>query len=81
MAISDLLNRAQTKIVKGPPCTVCALLADLPEPEAAALRALLSSRIPYSELSKGLLEEGVDITPGTLSRHARGLCEARERLR
>ena len=80
MAISDIT--AQAKIRKGPPCSVCEVLGSLPQPEADALRELLADPTwRYTTLSQDLLAEGIDLAPFVLSRHARGACVARERLR
>jgi hypothetical protein len=80
MAIRDITEQA--KLRKGPPCTVCETLADLPEVEAEALRSLLADRTwRYTALSDELRKEGVDLAPYVLSRHAKGACAARERLR
>ena len=80
MAISDITE--QTKVRKGPPCTVCETLGRLPQEEAAALRALLADPTwRYTKLSDELAKEGVDLASGVLSWHARGRCAARERLR
>ena len=87
MAIADIEANTH-KVRKGPPCTVCEAISVIPEPEAQALVRLLSNqRLPYSVLeadlrSDGSLAEfGFDISAGTLSRHARGRCEARTKLR
>ena len=83
--ISDIVNEDATSAVKGPSCSVCKALADLPDTEAAALRQLLADpRWRYSELSDRLEADPdtpLRIHSGTLARHARGHCSARERLR
>lgn len=85
MAISDLAQTPATKAVKGPACTVCTALASLPESEAAGLRKLLADPDwRYTELSDRLaLDEDypLEIPHGTLARHAKGRCSAREKLR
>lgn len=61
---------------------MCETLAALPESEAAALKALLADPTwRYTRLSEELRKEGVDLAAHVLSRHARGQCTARERLR
>ena len=81
MGIADLVVSAE-KVRKGPPCTVCEKMGTLPAEEAAALTRLLSDPgVRYTELSTALAGEGIDLSAGTLSRHARGRCEAREKLR
>lgn len=85
MAISDLLDQSSAEARKGPACTVCVALAKLSEEEAAALRSLLADPAwRYTELSDRLLTDPdtpLNIPHGTLARHARGQCSAREKLR
>lgn len=80
MAISDI--QAPTPGVPGPACTVCATLASVPADEAKALRALLADPSwRYVELSDRLEDQGYSLPSQSLSRHARGRCLAREKLR
>jgi len=85
MAIGDIATRARTEA--GPPpwrtCQVCHALATLPEAEAQALRELLAGRMRYAEIEKALQEDpdAPKLHRDALSRHARGRCDARERLR
>ena len=80
MAIRDITE--QTKVRKGPPCTVCETLERLPAEESTALVVLLSDPTwRYTALSDALREEGVDLTPFMLSRHTKGQCAARSKLR
>lgn len=80
MAITDLARPDATR--RGPTCGVCALLETLPPDEAAALTRLLSDPTwRYSELSIALRNEGHDLPEFVLSRHARGGCAARKKLR
>lgn len=82
MAIADLSAAGAPEATKGPPCTVCGLLADLPDAEAAALRKLLSDPLwRYSALSDALAAEGHKVAAHTLARHARGQCSAGDKLR
>lgn len=82
MAISDLPEAPTTLNMPGPACTVCRVLADLPDTEATALAALLSNNAwRYQELSDALAAEGHDLPAQALSRHARGRCAARVKLR
>lgn len=82
MAISDLPKTVPAGFVRGPTCIVCSALGSLPPKEATALRALLSDPAwRYQELSDRLADEGLDLSAGTLSWHARGRCAAREKLR
>ena len=81
MGIADLVVSTE-KVRKGPPCTVCEALKRLDTDDAAALTRLLSDPdVRYSELSDALAREHLDLSAGTLSRHARGRCEARTKLR
>jgi hypothetical protein len=84
MGIADLIVSTE-KVRKGPPCTVCAdlerLERDSPKDAAALLRLLSDPDVRYTELSAALATEGLDLSAGTLSRHARGRCEGRTKLR
>jgi len=81
MGIADLVISAE-KVRKGPPCTVCEALKRIePEDAEALIRLLSDPDVRYSELSDALAGEGLDLSAGTLSRHARGRCEARTKLR
>lgn len=76
------ITRSETPQPAGPKCEVCKTMAALPEDEATALKALLSDpEWRYQELSDRLVIEGVELSAGSLSRHARGRCWAREKLR
>lgn len=80
MAIRDITEQA--KVRKGPPCTVCETLDTLPTTEADALRSLLADPTwRYRALSDELAKEGHDLAPFVLSRHAKGQCAARTKLR
>lgn len=84
MALTQITNREPTPI-KRAPCTVCVALAELDDQSSAALRALLADPAwRYTELAEALAaDEDTPLTfqPETLSRHARGRCAAREKLR
>lgn len=84
MAIASIRDNQQ-KVRKGPPCEVCSFIASLDEVNADALRDLLSDNtVRYSVISDALATDPdtpVDLSPNTLSRHARGRCAAREKLR
>ncbi len=80
MALTDIVRAPATR--KGPPCTVCECLATLPEAESAHLLGLLSDTTwRYTLLADELAKQGVDLSSTSLSRHARGGCHARTRLR
>lgn len=82
MAISDIGTSKPTTYTPGPTCTVCSALASLTDSEADALRGLLADPMwRYQELSDRLAGEGLNLSYQSLSRHARGRCMAREKLR
>lgn len=82
MPIVDIAAEQTPTTPPGPTCTVCQKLAELPDPEANALRALMANPAwRYQVLAERLRSEGVDLSAGSLSRHARGRCLAREKLR
>jgi hypothetical protein len=60
----------------GPPCTVCALTARLPEDEAQLFVELLSNpAVQYTHIADGLNQQGFgSFESRTLARHARGQC-------
>jgi hypothetical protein len=65
-------------------CQVCHALATIPKAEADGLRDLLRSGLRYSKISELIAADAdtpLNIPRDALSRHARGLCEAREKLR
>lgn len=65
-------------------CGTCHALNSMNEDEAATLRRLLSDRgIQFRALAKALHDDpdSPSIAHDALSRHARGLCSAREVLR
>jgi hypothetical protein len=65
-------------------CGTCHALAGMSDEDAATLRRLLSDRgVKFTELPKALAEDADSppIPSDALSRHARGLCSAREVLR
>lgn len=85
MAISDIAAQARQAPDEAPwrTCQVCHALDTLPTTEAAALREILASRMRYSEIESQLADdpEAPNLHRDALSRHARGNCGARERLR
>lgn len=65
-------------------CSVCHALEQMSDDEAKILRGLLSDRgVKFTELGKALANDpdSPTIPWEALSRHARGLCSARENLR
>jgi hypothetical protein len=85
MAISDIAQATQNADpLPWRTCGVCHALATIPEAEAEGLRALLRGKLRYSEISDLIADDPdtpLQIDKETLSRHARGGCSARERLR
>jgi len=82
MPLSDIAARREQSASAWQTCTTCALLASLPDDEAAILVDLLSdSTVRYSWLTEQLQADGHDVDWQALSRHARGKCAARARLR
>ena len=82
MAISDIRKRAQDTKAPWQTCATCDLLAKLPRREAASLRELLADdEVRYQWLADQLEDDGTPVDRQSLSRHARGRCSAREKLR
>lgn len=86
MAIADLTSTRPARTAyhdRG--CQVCVALDSLPDSEADALRSLLSDPAwRYQALSEALLNDPdnpLELSADGLSRHARGGCARRERLR
>jgi hypothetical protein len=86
MAISDLSARLGPEKL-WQTCATCDFLANIDPAEAHELRLLLSnSGVRYSKIADGLAADpdyAHRSTPdrAALSRHARGTCSAREKLR
>jgi hypothetical protein len=88
VAISKLASSKPTSVKKGPPCTVCRALAELPDADAAGLRTMLADKQRrYTEIA-ALIRDDEDtpdwvraIAHQTYARHATGGCDAREKLR
>ena len=85
MAISDIRKGStprRRRETPWQPCATCALLADITPAEAKHIRALLADpEVRYSWLAEQLEERGKPVDWQALSRHARGICSAREKLR
>lgn len=82
MAIADIRNSSAPTTVKGPPCSVCQLLHDLPPEEAHALRELLSDKLwRFADLAEALRGEGHQVGAHTLARHVGGKCSAATKMR
>lgn len=79
MAISEIARTAPPPPSrKGPLCTVCQALADLPKKEAAALERLLADTSwRYKEIAQRIAKDPdypLNIDHTTYGRHARGEC-------
>lgn len=86
MSISTIKARAQgTPVRKGPPCEVCEFIGTLTDDEADDLRSLLADpTVRYTAISDALNDDPdyeVSLSAPSLSRHARGRCAARTKLR
>ena len=85
MALSDIAKAAKTADpLPWRTCAVCHALATIPPAEAEGLRELLRGKLRYSEISDLIADDPdtpLQLDTYALSRHARGGCTARERLR
>lgn len=87
MALSNLTKEPGPS-KRGPDCTVCAALKELPKKQAALLLgALQNPRWRYSEIADEIAADETlpdwirAISQHTLGHHARGNCRARTKLR
>lgn len=83
MALSDVAS-SLTDEIPWRTCATCHALAGMSDDDAATLRRLLSDRgVQFRALAKALDADpdSPSIDHAALSRHARGLCSAREVLR
>jgi hypothetical protein len=87
MAISDL-PKTPPVVEKGPSCTVCAALEELPPADAAwLLDVLADKRWPFSAIAKKVKDDPdtpawiKSIQRDTYGRHATAGCAAQVRLR
>lgn len=82
MSLADVAKQGPSRTEKGPTCSICQLVASLPKPESAALSQMLADpEWRYSAIQSALLDEGHTAHDGTISRHVRGQCGARTKLR
>lgn len=85
MAIADIATSARSASAERPwrTCQVCHALDDLPDVESEALRELLAGKMRYSDIEAELAadSEAPNLHRDALSRHARGRCDAKDRLR
>jgi hypothetical protein len=83
MSIANALNNApRNDNRRGPSCDVCAVLATADPPDAEALRAALTNpQMRYTVIAEALAATDTPLSSSSLSRHARGRCLAKERLR
>lgn len=81
MSLSSSLM-AHKSVKRGPKCTVCLLLVDLPKADAEALKsALADPTFTTVGISRALKSEGHDIRPTTVGRHRNGECKGNESVR
>lgn len=83
MALTDVAS-SLTASLPHKTCGVCHALACMEPDEAGILRDLLRDRgVRFVDLAKALAEDAdsPSIPVDALSRHARGMCSAGERLR
>jgi len=83
MSIASALSGApRNDNRRGPSCDVCAVLATAKPDDAAALRAALSDpQMRYTVIAEALAGTDTPLGSSSLSRHARGRCLGREKLR
>lgn len=63
-------------------CAVCHTLETLDTAKADLLIGLLSNaNVRYSHIAAAAADEGLNLEAEALSRHARGICKAKVRLR
>lgn len=80
MALADVPLGAPRK--KGPPCSVCLLLAALDDNDRARLEGWLSDpTIRYQAIERELRPRGYPVAAFSYSRHARGDCDLHRRYR
>lgn len=82
MSLADVAKQGPVRVEKGPTCSVCLLATTLPKAEAAALAQMLGDpEWRYTSIADALNAEGHSIYDGAVSRHVRGQCGARTKLR
>ena len=78
MALADRIKEPPPSPVHGLPCSVGALLASLPEPEAAALNLMLTGtdgrRWSQNEIHEAVTAEGYEVGRQSVNRHRAGRC-------
>lgn len=73
MSLKDALEHAAPK-KRGPACSVCRLLEDLPEEDSVALQEALDAGLAESALTRAIRSEGHYVGKGAIGRHRRGDC-------
>lgn len=85
MALSDIaVALTDPASIPHKTCGACHAISQMSDNEAGILRGLLADRgVKFTELAKALADDpdSPTIQHDVLSRHARGLCSAREVLR
>lgn len=88
MAISKIASRPSSAVIKGPDCTVCRALVELPKADAAGLLKMLrDTSLRFTEIADRIWHD--EDTPewvrkihhSTYARHTKGQCAARTKLR
>jgi len=75
MGLAQYLDHQSRIPVKGPRCTVCALIARLPDEDAEELiTAMADPTLTGSTIARALRADGHHMTAQTLNRHRRGDC-------
>lgn len=74
MSLADAL-REHAVTIKGPSCTVCALLKTLDKTDAKILNeALFDPSYTHTGIARALRAEGHNVSSSSLSRHRKGEC-------
>lgn len=73
MSLREQLGKAQPTR-RGPKCSICKLLVDLPEDDLVALKEALESRLPSTVIQRAIIADGHQIGRGSVGRHRRGDC-------
>lgn len=73
MSLKDALEVAEPGR-HGPKCSVCQLLAELPQGDRVALQQALESSLAESAIFRAIKSEGFYVGKGAVGRHRRGDC-------
>ena len=75
MSLRDELSKAQP-VRRGPKCSICRLLIDLPEDDRDALEEALDSYMPSTVIHRAIAADGHRVGRGSVGRHRRGDCKS-----